>query len=387
MSMRPWHFVVARSRERPPVDEHDAIDAALALLWEDKPHLAQRVLGEDRPAVPSPQRPGAPEARGLRERMERAGARLVGIPAEPLPSRLRDLGDANPAPLFMSDAEREAFEGVAVTVVGTRRATAAGLEIAYNLGACLASAGVVVVSGLARGIDAAVHKGVVAEGGRGLAVLGSGIDVVYPARHRQLAADLREAGGGLVSQFAPGAQPLPWRFPVRNRLLAALGDVVVIVESHSEGGALITAQAALELGRDVMAVPGSPLVSASAGCNQLLRDGAGVVSEFDDVLAGLGLKSLQAPPLWTESVSDAPSRRVLDLLTAEPVAVEVLVRLARLSASDVSRALARLELLGLVARERGGVRRRAPPRPSSEQSGVGAAVDGDGSTGDEARVL
>lgn len=308
---------------------------------------------------------GSGRGRVLRERMEAVGAHLVGLEPGELPDRLAEMGEACPAPLFTTNAPRTAFAGVAVAVVGTRRATAAGLELAQNLGAYLARAGVVVVSGLARGIDAAAHRGVVAEGGRGLAVLGSGIDVVYPRRHGGLADELRAGGGGLVSQYAPGAEPFPWRFPRRNRLLAALADAVVVVEAHTAGGALITAEAAGDLGIDVMAVPGSPLVPASAGTNRLLRDGAGVVSEFRDVLTALGLDGPLTPPPWAEPHIDDPlSRRLLELMGPEPLTIDTLVRMVRRDAVAVSRALARLEIAGAVVRQRGGVRRMGQSNPA-----------------------
>ena len=294
----------------------------------------------------------------LIRRLDHVGGRVVGAHGD-LPERLAQMGDANPAPLFTTNAPPPAFHAPAVAVVGTRRATAGGLELAYNLGAYLARAGVVVVSGLARGIDAAAHRGVVAEGGVGLAVLGSGLDVVYPRGHKALAADLAHCGGGLVSQYPPGAEPFPWRFPRRNALIAALADGVVIVEAHAVGGALITARLALELGREVMAVPGSPLVPAAAGTNALLRDGAVVVAEFADVLDAIGVGGEASPRPWIDGDPGDPlSRKVFDLIGADSVSIDVLVRAARRDASAVSRAVAKLEVAGLIRRERGGVRRR-----------------------------
>lgn len=337
--------------------QDERITAALELLALDRDEEALRRELEAGLRA----RRGASGVQLLRA-MERAGGRLLGLDQE-LPARLRDMGSMGPAPLITTTAPDRAFHHPAVAVVGTRRSSAAGLELAHNLGAYLARAGVVVVSGLARGIDGAAHRGVVAEGGVGIAVLGSGIDVVYPRGHVALASDLERLGGGLVSQYAPGAQPLPWHFPRRNRVIAALADAVVVVESHAAGGALITADYAASIGREVLAVPGSPFVPAAVGCLGLIADGATVLRAFEDVLLAIGLEAREAPPLWrAEDQQDPLARRILELLTPDPVTVDALVRLVRRDARDVARAISRLELAGSVARERGGVRLRMPQR-------------------------
>jgi DNA processing protein len=193
-----------------------------------------------------------------------------------------------PAVLFARGQTRLASEGPIVAVVGTRRCTALGRRVAFDLGAELAEAGVTVASGLATGIDSAAHAGVLAALGLAVGVVATGLDVVYPRANRELWS--RVGGEGLLlSEAPPGTRPERWRFPARNRLIAGLAGVVVVVESHAEGGSLLTAAEAADRGRPVMAVPGSITSPASAGSNRLLRDGCSPVCSTDDVLGALGL--------------------------------------------------------------------------------------------------
>ena len=165
-----------------------------------------------------------------------------------------------------------ADDALAVAIVGSRRATPYGLEVAERLGAALGARGVTVVSGLARGIDSAAHRGALASGGRTIAVLGSGVDVIYPPENRRLAGRIVEAGA-VVSQFAPGTRPLPYHFPERNRVIAGLVLAVVVVEAAEKSGALITAGFAAELGREVLAIPGRVSSPESRGAHRLIRTG------------------------------------------------------------------------------------------------------------------
>jgi len=176
-----------------------------------------------------------------------------------------------------------------VAIVGTRRCTAYGLELAAAYGRAAAEAGWIVVSGLARGIDGAAHRGMISAGGVGVAVLGSGIDVAYPAEHRRLGERLLEGGGAIVSEYPPGTRPDPWRFPLRNRIIAGLSAAVVVVEAARTGGALITAVKAAEYGIPVFAMPGDVDRAASEGTNRLIRDGAYPVFDPDDLVDELDL--------------------------------------------------------------------------------------------------
>jgi len=196
------------------------------------------------------------------------------LDAAAMPASLGDLRDP-PAQLWYRGAAPFWTDGHAVAVVGARACSAYGRDVARMLGRELAEHGVVVVSGLARGVDAATHRGALeVEGGRTVAVLGCGIDRDYPATHGELAHRIVEQGGSIVSEYEPGIEPQPWRFPARNRIIAALSSVVVVVEARERSGALITADFALELGRPVLAVPGEITSALSTGCNQLLNQGA-----------------------------------------------------------------------------------------------------------------
>ena len=186
-----------------------------------------------------------------------------------------------------------------VAVVGTRRCTAYGREIAARYGAAIADAGWTLVSGLARGIDGAAHRGTVASGGVGVAVLGCGLDVAYPREHRRLGEDLVSLGGGLVSEYPPGTRPDGWRFPLRNRIIAGLCRAVIVVEAAVTGGALITATLAMEYGISVFAVPGDVDRETSVGTNLLIRDGAHPVLDPDDLIEELSL--ILGPPAVTTS--------------------------------------------------------------------------------------
>jgi DNA processing protein len=182
-----------------------------------------------------------------------------------------------------------------VAIVGTRACTTYGRRVAFSLGQAVASAGWPVISGLARGVDAAAHKGTLSASGSGYAVFGSGIDVIYPAENADLADELVARGGGLISEYPPGTPPAPFRFPARNRIIAALSSAVVVVEAGKKGGALITARLALEMGLDVLAVPGDIERPTSNGCNLLIRDGAHPVLSASDLIESLEMILGPAP--------------------------------------------------------------------------------------------
>ena len=250
--------------------------------------------------------------------------------------------------------------GPKVGIVGSRRPTPYGEAVAERLAADLAAAGAVVVSGLALGVDAAAHLGALEVGGCTVAVLGTGVDVVYPAAHVELAARIVDSGGALVSQFPAGTRPQRANFPRRNWTLAALVDVVVVVEAAEGSGALITAEAALAQGRDVMAVPGSVFSPLSIGCHQLLRDGAGLVQNARDVLAALGgggevLDDPLRPPVslgvGAPAGRDAIVKHLSDSAATEPG--ELAAKL-KLPFPEVLRRLTALETEGRVRRHGSG---------------------------------
>ena len=220
--------------------------------------------------------------------------------------------------------------GPGVAIVGTRRCTAYGRAVATALGRAVAASGRLVVSGLARGIDAAAHRGTVEVAGVGYAVLGSGIDVLYPPENRDLADRLIRAGGGLLSEYPPGTPPAAFRFPARNRIIAGLSAAVVVVEAPAAGGALITARLALEQGKEVLAVPGDIDRPTSVGCNLLIRDGAHPVLSPSDLLETL--EFLMGPaPRGGSGTAGLPETATLDdiLAGSERPPGEILADLAR----------------------------------------------------------
>jgi len=248
-------------------------------------------------------------------------------------------------------------DALAVAVVGSRRATAYGVDTAERLGADLAARGVTVVSGLARGIDSAAHRGALAAGGRTIAVLGSGADVIYPPENRALARRIAESGA-VVSQFEPGTPPLPQHFPERNRVIAGLALGVVVVEAAERSGSLITAGFAAELGREVMAVPGRVSSAESRGAHRLIQDGAALVQGWEDVIA-------QLPARWRacvgrsaagdDAATRAPERAeggdaggVLQTLGEEPMTIDEIIDRSGIASGRVAALLVELELGGRV---------------------------------------
>jgi DNA processing protein len=212
------------------------------------------------------------------------------------------------------------------------------------LGRELAAAGLVVVSGLARGIDGEAHRGALDAGGITVAVLGCGIDRDYPASHAELARRIEEQGL-IVSEYEPGVEPAPWRFPARNRIIAGLCEAAVVVEARERSGALITADFALDEGREVFAVPGEITSSLSSGVNALLKLGATPLTSAKDVLDALGIERPTSSPAVEVS---ADAKKVLELVSEAPIGADELTARSSLAAGAVSVALTELEIAGLV---------------------------------------
>jgi len=281
--------------------------------------------------------------------------RFVGRSEPEYPPLLRELHDP-PAGLFLRGAgEVGLLYEPAVAIVGARACSSYGSQVARLLGRELAAAGLVVLSGLARGLDGEGHRGALEAGGATVAVLGCGVDRDYPAAHAQLASRICERGL-VVSEYAPGVEPAPWRFPARNRIIAGLAAATVVVEARERSGALITADFALEAGREVFAVPGEITSSLSAGTNALLRLGATPLTRAGDVLEALGIESAAASALELGE----SARAVLEAVTLEPAGADRLVRGTGLDAAAVATALAELELAGAVAEAEGLYRRVTP---------------------------
>lgn len=281
------------------------------------------------------------------------GARLLVVGDDAYPAALAELPD--PPPCLFAAGSLEALDGPIVAVVGTRRATPYGERVTRELVGALVRAGVTVVSGLARGIDAAAHRATLAAGGWTIAVLGTGIDVVYPAPHRALHAEIA-ARGLLLAEALPGQRATTGSFPKRNRIIAALARATIVVEAPVRSGALNTANHALELGRAVAAVPGPIDAPQSAGSNGLLRDGAIVIADVADALALVGV----APPRSAPPELRTPAERAIwEALAAGPAAVDELAARAALPARECLAALTALEMRGAIACALTGEVRRA----------------------------
>jgi DNA processing protein len=288
------------------------------------------------------------DERAYRTALAARRLRFVGRSEPEYPPLLRELHDP-PAGLFLRGAaDIELLRARSVALVGARACSGYGSQVARLLGRELAAAGLVVLSGLARGVDGDGHRGALEAGGDTVAVLGCGVDRDYPAGHSQLAARVCERGL-VVSEYAPGVEPAPWRFPARNRIIAGLAAATVVVEARERSGALITADFALEAGREVFAVPGEITSSLSAGTNALLRLGATPLTRAEDVLEALGIESPAVPTLELGEVA----RAVLEAVSQEPAGVDRLVRGTGLDAAAVATALAELELEGAVAEAEG----------------------------------
>ncbi len=291
----------------------------------------------------------------LRGELAAAGCWACCRHGDGYPVQLRDADDAPWALLGRGEPALLAeLEPVGtVTLVGARRATSYGREVARELGRELAAAGIVVVSGLAFGIDACSHRGALDGGGRTVAVLGCGPDTAYPASNRSLWRRICEQGL-VLSELPPGAAPWRWTFPARNRIMAALAGMTVVVEAAARSGSLITADLAADLGRDLGAVPGPVTSRASAGPNNLLAGGACVVRDAQDVLdamLGAGAERLdRAGPPLEEPLADALAAVESGATTCDAVAAALAV-----SGPDAATALARLELLGYLACSNVGV--------------------------------
>ncbi|MDX6479392.1 MAG: processing protein [Gaiellaceae bacterium] len=276
------------------------------------------------------------------------GLRFVARSSSEFPPLLRAIHDP-PVGLFLRGAAApELLSRPAVAIVGARACSPYGSQVARMLGRELAAAGLVVVSGLARGVDGEAHRGALEAGGATIGVLGCGIDRDYPAAHRELARRIGESGL-VVSEYAPGVEPAPWRFPARNRIIAGLCAATVVVEAREASGALITADLALEEGREVFACPGEITSALSAGSNALLRLGATPLTGALDVLESFGIEDTAAPSVELAG----PAQTVLVRLRDAAASPDELARATDLDAAELAVALSELELAGLAVQADG----------------------------------
>lgn len=305
------------------------------------------------------------------ETMTRVGISALTWEDATYPSRLLEIGD--PPPVLFIRGSLLPQDEWAVAVVGTRRASAYGRQVAETLATDLARRGITVVSGLARGIDAIAHRAALAAGGRTLALQACGLDLVYPPEHRQLALDIIKQGA-LLSEFPPGTKPQAQHFPRRNRLMSGICLGVLVVEADEKSGALITARFALEQDREVFAVPGSIFSPLSRGTNNLIERGEAklvtsvehILEELNLSLAEVQLKAREELSAWpAESTIEGEEARLLRVLSNEPQHIDEVAQQTGLPVSAVSGTLALLELKGLV-RSTGAMRyiRAREPYPT-----------------------
>jgi DNA processing protein len=290
---------------------------------------------------------------------EKVGAKLVAYGSDEYPAPLAELDD--PPPLLWAMGDVSIMSRPMVALVGARNASSLGLRMARALASELAEAGVVVVSGLARGIDTEAHRASL-DGGT-VAVMAGGIDVVYPPANAALAAEIA-ARGLRLSEQPVGMQPTARHFPRRNRIVSGLCRAIVVVEAAAKSGSLITARAALDQGREVLAVPGHPFDARAAGCNMLIRDGATLVRGSSDVVEALGGER-KARPRREQSPPPRPKppriprnrlhEEILSRLGPSPIAEDQLIRDLELSAGEVAPELTTLELDGRIRRQPGGL--------------------------------
>jgi DNA processing protein len=329
----------------PPVEDHlDALAVLLGLSESDRAGAISRARQQARAAL---------------DNQVATGLTLLGYHDAGYPRLLWQIPDP-PIALWIR-GDPAALLSPAIAVVGSRDATPAGLDAARRIGHDIAAAGLTIVSGLARGIDAAAHAAAIDAGGTTIAVLGCGADVVYPSGHAALAANIA-AAGAIVSEFPPGTPPLPWHFPLRNRIISGLSRGVVVVEASERSGSLITARAALEQGREVLAVPGGISSGKHRGCHRLIKDGARLVETVEDVLEQVGWVRRAASPKGSapacgegdehKSLCDNDLESIM--ARGETYALDDLVDRTGRQVPELLGELARLEIAGKVTRIAGG---------------------------------
>lgn len=278
---------------------------------------------------------------------------VITIKHHNYPTLLKQIYD--PPPLLFSKGNLLALNNLCLAVVGSRRTTIYGLTMTKDLVAPLAAAGITIVSGLAYGIDAAAHEAALEGGGKTVAVMASGLDQIYPRANSRLAHKIIEAGGLWLSEFPPRTAPLKQNFPFRNRIIAGLSNGTLVIEAANRSGALLTAHQALEANREVLAVPGNATSPTAAGSNELIKQGAHLVTNATDVLTIFGLKP--ATNHIRQELQPA-EKTLLEKLPYEPTPLETLVRNLNLSTAELTANLTLLEIKGYLKDEGGHLYRR-----------------------------
>lgn len=279
-------------------------------------------------------------------RMERVGVHAITADSNEYPRLLRHVPGA--PPLLFARGSILPVDDIAVAIVGTRRATRYGVDMAARLAADLASAGITVISGLAYGIDTAAHRATVDAGGRTIAVLGSGPDTIYPAQNRRLAERVIEQGA-LVSEYPVGTKPDARNFPARNRIISGMSRGVIVVEAPTASGAMLTASFAADQSRDVFAVPGQATANSSAGCHALIREGATLITDASQVLEQLNLANHKAHVQVRMTLPESAGERILyALIGTDPLHLDEICLASGRPIYEVTGTLLEMELKGLV---------------------------------------
>lgn len=309
--------------------------------------LAEAGLGGQAAANFLQKRPGI-DLDAEMEKVRRIKAGIITLVDEQYPVLLRQLDDA--PPVLYVRGTLTAADNLALSIVGTRKATRYGRDVSYNLAQHLAQQGITIISGLAHGVDSAAHRGALDGGGRTIAVMGCGLDLVYPRGHQDLAAKIT-ASGAVISEFPIGTQPVATNFPRRNRIVSGLALGVLVTEAPINSGALITASLAADQGRDVFAVPANIYNPMGQGTNRLIQEGAKLVMTVEDILDELNIVQDAAQTRQvTEQVVPAndTEKCILKYLDVDPIHIDHLVRLCGLPVAEVSGTLAILELKGVA---------------------------------------
>lgn len=284
----------------------------------------------------------------LVRRLEASQARLIALDDPEYPEALRTLNDAPPL-LFMR-GNLQPQDGMALAIVGTRKASRYGRDAAFHIARELARQGITIVSGMALGIDSAAHEGAIAGGGRTIAFMGNGIDRIYPRENIYLAQRIQE-NGAILTELALGTAPIAGNFPRRNRLISGLSSGVLVAEAPEHSGALITAEVALEQGRDVFAIPANIFSDTGRGTNKLIQDGAKLVMKVQDVLDELNIAQSRTTSkrIVHHIAPDSPEeRQILECLEIDPIHVDDIIRITGLPTARVTAILTILELKGLA---------------------------------------
>lgn len=336
LSLLPsWRWITAAERLRAGQAPRDVFARIADTLWHDEPDEIRAVRARAAAAI----------ARGRTNALT-----PIAWSDRAYPAALAAIVD--PPPVLWTRGSPDALDAPAVAIVGSRAASSYALSVATALAADLAARGVVVVSGLARGVDSAAHRGALDVNGVTVAVLGSGLDVIYPPEHLPLARDI-ERRGLVISELVPGTPPLQRFFPLRNRIISGLSRAVVVIEAGEKSGSLITARCALEQGRDVLAVPGNVMSGRNRGAHALLKDGAKMVESADDILEELGVpvpgNGLRVPG---SAVSVDPILNCL--VPGEASDLDEISERSGLAPARLLPRLMELELQGAIARVGGG---------------------------------